>query len=309
MFVHAGFLHLLGNLIFFFVSGPFIEDVFGRPLFALLYVTGGFAASLTYAMKHPEGTVPLVGASGAIAAVMGAYLVRFFRSKVEFLFLPLWFRPQWHYRFFLPAFIVLPLWFVQQWLEMQSEAGGAGVAFSAHVGGFVYGFAFALIVKAIRFEEKHVNPVVEQETTWSMDERTVRAMAALRDAEAIDDEAAVDGAAALLLTRYVEEKQPELAAELIHELHGRNLPKFLTRAATFAERSGDRDWALMLYQRLFEIDPNGATAVQSLVKMGTLLRGTGDVRGARESYQKARAHPACAAEWAPAIEAKISALP
>src|SRR5688572_26450239 len=86
MFVHAGLMHLLGNLLFFFVSGPFIEDVFGRPLFAALYVTGGMAASMTYAMKHPDGMVPLVGASGAIAAVMGAYLVRFLRSKVEFLF-------------------------------------------------------------------------------------------------------------------------------------------------------------------------------------------------------------------------------
>ena len=308
MFVHAGFFHLLGNLIFFFVSGPFVEDVFGRPVFMLLYVTGGFAASLTYALRHPDGTTPLVGASGAIAAVMGAYLVRFFRSKVEFLFIPVWFRPQWHYRFFAPAFIVLPLWFVQQWLEMQSEASGGGVAFSAHVGGFVYGFGFALLVKAIRFEEKHVNPVVEQETTWAMDERTLKAMAALRDAEVIEDYAAIDAAAAQLLARYVDDGQIELATDLIHENQARPLPKFLSRAAMFAERQRDRDLALTLYQRLFDSDPNGGTAVQSLVKIGTLLRSTGDVAGARESYEKARAHPACAAEWAPAIEAKISAL-
>lgn len=309
MFIHAGFLHLFGNLLFFFVSGPFVEDVFGRPLFAALYVTGGFAATLTYAMKHPDGTIPLVGASGAIAAVMGAYLVRFFASKVEFLFLPFWLRPQWHFRFFLPAFVVLPLWFVQQWLQMQSEGSGGGTAFSAHVGGFVYGVAIALIVKAIGFEEKYVNPTVVKETTWSMDERTLKAMAALRDAQAIEDEAMIDGAAAQLLARYVDEKQTDLAAELIHELSDQRLPKFLARAAVFAERSGDRDWALALYQRLFDADPHAATAVQSLVKIGTLLRGTGDARGARESWEKARAHPACSAEWAPAIEAKLSALP
>ena len=308
MFIHAGFLHLFGNLLFFFVSGPFVEDVFGRPLFAALYVSGGIAASLTYAMKHPDGTIPLVGASGAIAAVMGAYLVRFFRSKVEFLFLPFLFRPQWHFRFFLPAFVVLPLWFVQQWLEMQSEAGGGGVAFSAHVGGFVYGVAIALLIKAVGFEDKYVNPAVVKETTWSMDERTLKAMAALRDAQVIEDETMIDGAAAQLLARYVDEKQTDLAAELIHELSHQRLPKFLARAALFAERSGDRDWALTLYQRLFDADPNAATAVQSLVKIGTLLRGTGDLRGARASWEQARAHPACSAEWAPAIEAKISAL-
>lgn len=311
MFIHAGLLHLLGNLLFFFVSGPFVEDVFGRPLFAALYVAGGFAASLTYAAKHPDGTVPLVGASGAIAAVMGAYLVRFARSRVEFLFIPILLRPHLHYRFFLPAFVVLPLWFVQQWIEMQSEAGGGGVAFSAHVGGFVFGMVIAAVVKGVGFEEKFVNPTVEKETTWSMDPRTLEAMARLRDAQAMEDDALIDAAATQLLTRYTEEKQNDLAEELIHDItanrHAR-LPRFLVRAAAFAERSGDRDWALSLYQRLLDTDPHGRNAVQSLVKIGTLLRATGDKRGARESLVKARAHPACTAEWAPTIDAKIAQL-
>lgn len=308
MFVHAGFFHLLGNLLFFFLSGPFIEDVFGRPLFAMLYVTGGFAATLTYALKHPDGQIPLVGASGAIAAVMGAYLVRFMRSKVEFLFVPFLLRPMWHFRFFLPAFVVLPLWFVQQWLLMQSESSGGGVAFSAHVGGFVYGFALALIVKFAKFEEKFVEPEVVKQTSWSMDERTLAAMAAVRDAQAIEDPVMLDNAATQLLARYVEEKQTDLAIDLIHEYGGQPLPKFLARAAVFMERSGDRDFALTLYQRLVDADPHGAAAMQSLVKIGTLLRVTGDLAGARESLQKARAHPACSAEWAGTIEAKLNAL-
>jgi membrane associated rhomboid family serine protease len=137
MFIHAGFLHLLGNMLFFFLSGPFIEDVFGRPMFAILYFAGGTIAALMFASRTTDSTVPLVGASGAIAAVMGAYLFRFFRSRVEFLLVPFLWRPMLHFRFFLPAFVVLPLWFVQQLWEMQSE-GGSGVAFSAHVGGFVF---------------------------------------------------------------------------------------------------------------------------------------------------------------------------
>ena len=311
MFVHAGFLHLLGNLLFFFVSGPFVEDVFGRPLFAALYLTGGFAASLTYATRHPDSMVALVGASGAIAAVMGAYFVRFLRSKVEFLFVPILLRPMWHFRFFLPAFVVLPLWFIQQWFEMASEAGGGGVAFSAHVGGFVYGVAFATIVKLTGFEEKFVNPTVEKETTWSMDERTLAAMDALRTAQAMDDPEMLDVAATRLLGRYVEEKQTDLATQLILDITDdryARVPKFLSRAAVFVERTGDREWALMLYQRLFEADPGSAVAVQSLVKIGTLLRVTGDVAGARASFAKARAHPACTAEWAGTIEAKLAAL-
>jgi membrane associated rhomboid family serine protease len=341
MFIHAGFLHIFGNLLFFFLSGPFIEDVFGRPLFAALYLSGGLVAGLTYAVKHADSVIPLVGASGAIAAVMGAYLVRFLRSKVEFLFVPFLLRPTLHFRFFVPAFVVLPLWFVQQWWQMGHEDGGAGVAFSAHVGGFVYGAAVALIVKLTGFEDKFVNPAVERETTWVMDERTVRAIAArdqgdyatarrelsavlrekpgdidsLRTAVDVairsEDMGMLDSAATRLLSRYAEEKQADLAADLINELsddpHAR-LPKFLARAALYAERVGDRDWALTLYQRAVHIDPTAPSAVASLVKIGTLLKLSGDSAGARDAFVQARAHPGCTAEWAPTIEAKISQL-
>ena len=332
MFIHAGLLHLLGNLLFFFLSGPFVEDVFGRPLFGFLYFSGGIVAALTYSLLHSQSTIALVGASGAIAAVMGAYLVRFFHSKVEFLLLSLWYRT----RFFAPAFVVLPLWLMQQVWELQTEAGGGGVAFSAHIGGFLYGFVFALLVKVTSFEEKHVNPVVEKETTWAMDEHVVRAMsarnmedyatakrelaAALRAdprnvdalqtavdvARASGDTAMYDGAATRLLTRHLEEKQDDLATTLIHEIADDRaiaLPKFFARAAAFAERKGDRDWALALYERTFASDPNG---IGSLVKIGTLLRLKGDTHGARATFEKARAHPACTAEWAPTIDAKIA---
>lgn len=300
MFIHAGLLHLIGNLLFFFLSGPFVEDVFGRPLFTFLYVTGGIAASLTYAVQHPTGTIPLVGASGAIAAVMGAYLVRFLKSKVEFLFISFFFRPV---RFFLPAFVVLPLWFLQQLFEMQTE-GGSSVAFSAHVGGFVYGFAIALIVKLMSFEEKFVNPVVEKETTWQMDERIARAIAE-------GEPGAYDAYVTAQLNRHIAEKQNDLAADLIRDVTadpGAVLPKFLPRAASFAERSGDREWALSLYERMYDADPDAPAAVGSLVKIGTLLRLRGDTTAAREAFAKARAHPACTAEWAPTIDAKIAQL-
>lgn len=342
MFLHAGFLHLFGNLLFFFLSGPFIEDVFGRPLFAALYLAGGVAASMTYAARHPEGTVPLVGASGAIAAVMGAYLVRFLRSKVEFLFVPFLFRPLFNFRFFLPAFVVLPLWFGQQFLEMQSEAGGGGVAFSAHVGGFVFGVVAALMVKVSRFEEKYINPVVLQQTTWSIDPRLAEAMtmraagngdgakqalaALLREkpneidalrlavdvARESDDLRMLDSVATRLLGVLSETKQNELAMELIHEIAGERggplLPKFIARAAVFADRSGDREWALYLYERAFDADPDGPNAVGSLVKIGTLLRASGDTARAREALTKARSHPSCTPDWAPSIDAKLAQL-
>ncbi|MBV8516825.1 MAG: rhomboid family intramembrane serine protease [Acidobacteria bacterium] len=337
MFIHTGFLHLIGNLLFFFLSGPFVEDVFGRPLFAFLYISGGIAAALTYVLRHPDGTIALVGASGAIAAVMGAYFIRFFRSKVEFLFVPLLYRPTFNFRFFLPAFVVLPLWFVQQFFEMAAEGAGGGVAFSAHVGGFLYGVAFAFVVRALKVEEKYVDPAVAKETTWTMDPRVTRALAArsvgdvasakrelqslLREqpkhVEALrvavdvalqnDEPSMLDSCATRLLSVYLEQKQNELALDLIHELQRERLPKFLGRAAAFLERT-DRDGALALYEELVTIDPNGPNAVPSLVKLGTLLRLTGDVTRARAAFDRARAHPACTAEWAPTIDAKLAQL-
>src|SRR4051794_6850286 len=179
MFVHADFMHLLGNLLFFFITGPFIEDVFGRPLFTTLYMSGGIVATLGYAARHPGSTIPLIGASGAIAAIMGAYLARFFKSKLEFIWVPFLFRPTFNFRFFLPAFVVLPLWFLEQyWASSTAEASGAGVAFSAHVFGFIYGFFAALLVRFTKFEEKFVAPVVQKQTQWTADPRFTRALEA-----------------------------------------------------------------------------------------------------------------------------------
>lgn len=340
MFVHAGLMHLIGNLLYLFLSGPFVEDVFGRPLFALLYFGGGIAATLTHSANHAESLIPSVGASGAIAAVMGAYLVRFLRSKIEFLFIPFLFRPTWHFRFWLPAFVVLPIWFGQQLLGMGTEEQ-SGVGFSAHVGGFVFGLVFALILKATRIEEKHVNPAIVKETTWSLDERVVRALAArhrgdtdeakrelasvLRDGNASvealqlavdlardsEDPAGLDTAAVRLLARHVDQKETALATELVREVTDdrfARLPKFLTRAAPYVERSGDREWALALYERLYDADPDSTGAVNALMKIGALRRFHGDFRGARDALTKARQHPACTAEWFPSIDAKIAQL-
>ncbi len=336
LFVHAGFFHLLGNLLFFFLSGPFVEDVFGRPLFIALYLTGGVVATMSYALRHPESTVPLIGASGAIAAVMGAYFVRFFRSRIELLFIPFLLRPTLHFRFFLPAFVVLPAWLLQQLLEAVSERSGAGVAFSAHIGGFLFGVVAALLIRATRFEEKFVRPVVLKQTTWEMDPRLADAMEARLNGDimtaqqqlqlllaahpghidglrlAVDvamdtgDIAALEDSSLRLLARYAESKDPELAGGFIREIALAHpaMPRFYSRAAQYAERTGDREWAMQLHELALEADPGSANAVQSLVRLGSLLRLSGNLTGARAALDRARAHPACSPEFARTIEAK-----
>jgi membrane associated rhomboid family serine protease len=150
MFMHASWLHILGNMLFLWIFGNNVEDTMGRLRFLVFYVAGGLAAALaqTWVTLHYAGdaaaSVPNVGASGAIAAVLGAYLVLLPHARVVTLvfgFLPL---P-------IPAFLVLGVWFGLQLLQANfsithPEAGG-GVAFAAHVGGFLFG---VLAVKAFQ---------------------------------------------------------------------------------------------------------------------------------------------------------------
>src|SRR5664280_2626570 len=143
MFVHAGWLHLLGNMLFFYLTGPFLEDAFGRPLFAALYVASGVAASLVFISAFPHSTAPLVGASGAVAGLMGAFLVRFVRAKVRF--------------FYFYFFVLFRTGTIHAGLTQDS-----GVAYRAHVGGFAFGFLAALAIKALRIEERFIAPKIEQ---------------------------------------------------------------------------------------------------------------------------------------------------
>ncbi|MYC68428.1 MAG: rhomboid family intramembrane serine protease [Acidobacteriia bacterium] len=140
MFLHGGFMHLLGNMWFLWIFGDNVEDELGHAKFLLFYLACGVLATLAHFAAEPSSTVPLVGASGAIAGVMGAYLMRFPRSRVIVL-LPLiviWTTVQ------LPAFVMLLYWFAIQVLNGTAASSGAGVAWWAHVGGFVIGAGLAL---------------------------------------------------------------------------------------------------------------------------------------------------------------------
>jgi membrane associated rhomboid family serine protease len=161
MFMHASWLHLLGNMLFLYISGPFVEDAYGRPLFAVFYIACGVLAGLVHVAAFPGSDAPLVGASGAIAGIMGAFLVRFVRTKIRF-----WY---FYFVFFfrsgtvdLPAWIVLPLWFLQQ-VFFAGLSASSGVAYRAHVGGFVFGFVAALAIKHLGIEERFIAPGIERE--------------------------------------------------------------------------------------------------------------------------------------------------
>ena len=118
MFVHAGFWHLFFNMLFLYLAGPFVEDRWGRPVFAAVYLAAGVVAALAYVLRYPESPVPLVGASGAIAGLMGAFLVLFWNTKITFFY---WFFFMFVGTFEAPAWLMLPLWFVREALFAQAS--------------------------------------------------------------------------------------------------------------------------------------------------------------------------------------------
>lgn len=138
LFVHGSWLHLIGNMLFLFVFGAMTEQRMGHLQFALFYLGCGYLALFAYAVAHAGSHQTLVGASGAISAVLGAFLRLFPKARVTSLFPFLFFVPL---RF--PAWVVLPFWVVLQWLAAWQGAAGPGVAYLAHLVGFSLGFSYA----------------------------------------------------------------------------------------------------------------------------------------------------------------------
>jgi membrane associated rhomboid family serine protease len=153
MFLHGGLMHLGGNMLYLWIFGNNIEDVMGHGRFILFYVLCGVAAMFGHAFTAPESTVPMIGASGAISGVLGAYLLLFPQVRVLVL-IPLGFFTRMVY---VPAVVALGFWIVMQVINGIFSWGGlgGGVAWFAHIGGFAAGFALIKV-----FQRKPVTPAL-----------------------------------------------------------------------------------------------------------------------------------------------------
>ncbi|EPD58079.1 rhomboid family intramembrane serine protease [Streptomyces sp. HGB0020] len=140
LFVHGSWVHLLGNMLFLYVFGVMTEERMGRTQFALFYLGCGYLALLGYAAANSASGQSLVGASGAISAVLGAFLYLFPAARVTSLLPFLFFLPVR-----LPAWVVLPFWAALQWLAAGRADQGPGVAYLAHLVGFALGFCYAWV--------------------------------------------------------------------------------------------------------------------------------------------------------------------
>jgi membrane associated rhomboid family serine protease len=201
MFLHAGWLHLIPNMIFLFLTGSFIEDRWGRGLYVLFYLAAGVAAAALFVGKYPDMQLPLIGASGALAGAMGAFLVCFARAKIKFFY--------WFVVFFgtfsAPAWLMLPLWFAKEFFTaslmdaVNPGGGGGGVAYWAHVGGFGFGVTVAL---TIRFSGIEGRISKQLGGDWTSDHDSIHIDATTARAEGRPEEA-------LELLRFALEGDPD----------------------------------------------------------------------------------------------------
>jgi membrane associated rhomboid family serine protease len=147
IFLHGGWLHILGNMLYLWIFGNNVEDRLGRVGFLLFYLVGGIVAALTQVAIDPGSTQPLVGASGAIAAALGAYIVLFPGARI----LSLVFLGFFYQLLNVPALIILGFWFVLQLISGFGSLGGdtasGGVAFFAHIGGFAFGMVVGVLIR------------------------------------------------------------------------------------------------------------------------------------------------------------------
>ncbi|HEY4763464.1 MAG TPA: rhomboid family intramembrane serine protease [Candidatus Sulfotelmatobacter sp.] len=208
-FLHGGWLHLIGNMWFLWLAGFVLEDVWGRWLYSLFYLVAGAAALQFWAWSNPGSITPTLGASGAVAALMGAFLVRFPKMKIEMAWLFLF----KFYRFKAAAYWLLPLWlFIEIFYGSLSGSSG-GVAHWAHVGGFLFG---ALVAVAIQHSglEQRASQAIEEKVGWTNEPELEQASALMERGQFAE--------ALTVLTNYVALKPNSLDAwNLLRQIHSR----------------------------------------------------------------------------------------
>jgi membrane associated rhomboid family serine protease len=208
-FLHGGWLHLIGNMWFLWLAGFVLEDAWGRWLYSVFYLIAGAAALQFYAWSNPGSITPTLGASGAVAALMGAFLVRFPKMKIEMGWLFL-FRI---YRFKAAAYWLLPLWLFSEVFYGSLFGSSSGVAHWAHVGGFLFGSLAAVAIQHSGIEHK-TNKAIEEKLGWTADPELEQASGMMEHGQLAE--------ALTLLMNYVAVKPGSLDAwSLLRQIHTR----------------------------------------------------------------------------------------
>jgi membrane associated rhomboid family serine protease len=334
-FLHGGWLHLIGNMWFLWLAGFVLEDAWGRWLYSAFYLIAGAAALQFYAWTNPGSITPTLGASGAVAALMGAFLMRFPKMKIEMAWLFM-FRLR---RFKAPAYWLLPAWLLLEIFYGTLWGSMSGVAHWAHVGGFLFGALAALGIQHSGLEHK-ANQAIEEQVGWSAGPELEQASGMMEHGQLTE--------ALAILTSHVAAKPNSLDAwNLLRQIHHRqaNTKAYLDAtiktcglhlraheieaafqdyaefvdsggghmpAATWlelckgAEEKQEFDRAFSEYQQLAAAYPAERQAVAAQLNAARLcLKRLNRPRDALALYQKAAASPIPHLDWEQHIQSGI----
>jgi membrane associated rhomboid family serine protease len=266
-FLHGGTLHLFGNLLFFFAVAFSLEDLWGRGVFLGFYLLGA-AASCIPSIVNPAA-VPSLGASGAISATMGAFLFRLPRTKIKLFCIPV-LTPVWWIRFLcgrrklvvmVPGYFYLASYFmaqVVQWYFDKKAGSVSNVGYSVHIAGFIYGAAFAGMMKFTKIEETHINPKIEAMVSFSAAPAVTQALEALDRGDA----AMAERKLRAHLAKQPGDTNALLAAIQVYQQTSNfdKLNGMYARLIRLHLTSGDKEAALYAYDSLLSAFPDNNVA-------------------------------------------------
>jgi membrane associated rhomboid family serine protease len=292
-FLHSGWLHLIGNMWFLWLAGTILEDTWGRIIYPIFYLAAGAAAAQFHAWFSPGSSVPMLGASGAVAALMGAFMIRFPNTKIE-VALVLGLRSLSNLalgkgiRFMAPSYVLLPMWLLMEIFSGAIFGQYSGVAHWAHVGGFVFGALVALGLRYSGLEHK-ANAAIEAKVSWTADAGIVQAAEQMEHGKL--DEAIAS------LQAYIATKPDSLEAyNLLPQIYWRKNDTVNYQASTIKLcqlhlKAQDADAAWHDYEEY--INSGGASMPASTwLELCRAAEGKEDFDRAVSEYEKlAAAHP------------------
>jgi membrane associated rhomboid family serine protease len=216
-FLHEGWLHLIGNMWFLWLAGFVLEDAWGRAVYSIFYLVAGAAALQFHAWTNVGSIVPTLGASGAVAALMGAFLVSFPKMKIKMMWIFMFRR----YTFHAPAYTLLPLWLLMEVFYGSLFGRTSSTAHWAHVGGFLFGAVAAFALRYSGVEHK-MNQAIEDEVSWQNDPEIVQASEMVHNGQ-------LDQALPVLKDYLVKKPDSVDACSLLREIHWRkgDVPAYL----------------------------------------------------------------------------------
>ena len=285
-FLHGGWLHLIFNMFFFFIVAPTLEDTWGRPVLLGLYLSSAVVAALVHAAMYPHSAEPCIGASGAVAGLMGAFAYRFARTRMLVWYFILLIVYPYTGTVYVPAYFVFGLWFALQlaWgVAVKSAPGVSNIAYWAHIGGFAFGLAVAVLLEKTGVEQRYIEPSVEWKVSPEI-ELDARLTKAMELSASGDFEGAIR-----LLDEYLADN-PESDVARIERLRcyidlGR-LPGDAVEILSSAVGKPDFDKdALDLYMRACEIDDRFCLKADAMFRLYRTFERMGNYGAARRAFK------------------------